>query len=63
MQKGCACKFLYGPETTEEDKAKISKSLESKTELKHEVVFYKKDGKFSSNWNFSTEAVVKLQDR
>ncbi|XP_043270708.1 potassium voltage-gated channel subfamily H member 8 isoform X3 [Venturia canescens] len=43
MQKGCACKFLYGPETTEEDKAKISKSLESKTELKHEVVFYKKD--------------------
>lgn len=44
MQKGCACKFLYGPETTEEEKAKIDKSLESKTELKTEVVFYKKIG-------------------
>lgn len=46
MQKGCACKFLYGPETTEEDKTVIWKSLESKTELKLEVVFYKKDGEF-----------------
>ncbi|XP_046467247.1 voltage-gated delayed rectifier potassium channel KCNH8 isoform X2 [Neodiprion pinetum] len=45
MQKGCACKFLYGPDTTEEEKAMIDKSLESKTELKMEVVFYKKTGK------------------
>lgn len=45
MQKGCACKFLYGPETTEDNKTLIWKSLESKTELKLEVVFYKKDGK------------------
>ncbi|XP_058788674.1 potassium voltage-gated channel subfamily H member 8 isoform X2 [Phymastichus coffea] len=44
MQKGCACKFLYGPETKEEEKAMIDKSLESKTELKLEVVFYKKNG-------------------
>ncbi|XP_011498400.1 PREDICTED: potassium voltage-gated channel subfamily H member 8 [Ceratosolen solmsi marchali] len=44
MQKGCACKFLYGPETKEEEKAMIDKSLESKTELKLEVVFYKKSG-------------------
>lgn len=44
MQKGCACKFLYGPETKEEEKAMIDKSLESKTELKMEVVFYKKTG-------------------
>ncbi|XP_015113234.1 potassium voltage-gated channel subfamily H member 8 isoform X1 [Diachasma alloeum] len=44
MQKGCACKFLYGPETTEDNKTLIWKSLESKTELKLEVVFYKKDG-------------------
>ncbi|XP_072743339.1 voltage-gated delayed rectifier potassium channel KCNH8 isoform X2 [Anoplolepis gracilipes] len=44
MQKGCACKFLYGPETKEEEKAMIDKSLESKTELKMEVVFYKKSG-------------------
>lgn len=46
MQKGCACKFLYGPETKEEEKAMIDKSLESKTELKMEVVFYKKNGEF-----------------
>ena len=45
MQKGCACKFLYGPETKEEDRAMIDKSLESKTELKMEVVFYKQNGK------------------
>ncbi|XP_011329421.1 potassium voltage-gated channel subfamily H member 8 isoform X2 [Ooceraea biroi] len=44
MQKGCACKFLYGSETKEEEKAMIDKSLESKTELKMEVVFYKKSG-------------------
>ncbi|XP_043597780.1 potassium voltage-gated channel subfamily H member 8 isoform X1 [Bombus pyrosoma] len=44
MQKGCACKFLYGPETKEEERAMIDKSLESKTELKMEVVFYKKTG-------------------
>ncbi|XP_066586736.1 potassium voltage-gated channel subfamily H member 8 isoform X2 [Prorops nasuta] len=44
MQKGCACKFLYGPETKEEDRAMINKSLESKTELKIEVVFYKRNG-------------------
>ncbi|XP_012142915.1 eag-like K[+] channel isoform X6 [Megachile rotundata] len=43
MQKGCACKFLYGPETKEEERAMIDKSLESKTELKMEVVFYKKN--------------------
>ncbi|XP_048267403.1 potassium voltage-gated channel subfamily H member 8 isoform X3 [Bombus terrestris] len=44
MQRGCACKFLYGPETKEEERAMIDKSLESKTELKMEVVFYKKTG-------------------
>ncbi|XP_014224768.1 potassium voltage-gated channel subfamily H member 8 isoform X2 [Trichogramma pretiosum] len=44
MQKGCACKFLYGPDTLEEDRAMIDKSLESKTELKLEVTFYKKCG-------------------
>ncbi|XP_034945688.1 potassium voltage-gated channel subfamily H member 8 [Chelonus insularis] len=44
MQKSCACKFLYGPETAEEDKALISKSLESKTELKLKVILYKKCG-------------------
>ncbi|XP_076035151.1 eag-like K[+] channel isoform X2 [Oratosquilla oratoria] len=43
MQKGCACKFLYGPETLEEHKMEIEKSLETKSELKIEVKFYKKN--------------------
>ncbi|KAJ8971825.1 hypothetical protein NQ317_002942 [Molorchus minor] len=42
--KGCACKFLYGPETKEEHKAQVDKALESKNELKLEVIFYKKNG-------------------
>lgn len=46
MQKGCACKFLYGPETKDEHKAQIDKALESKNELKLEVIFYKKNGMF-----------------
>lgn len=46
MQKGCACKFLYGPETKDEHKTQIDKALESKNELKLEVIFYKKNGKF-----------------
>ncbi|XP_019756627.2 potassium voltage-gated channel subfamily H member 8 isoform X2 [Dendroctonus ponderosae] len=44
MQKACACKFLFGPETKEEHKTQIDKALESKNELKLEVIFYKKNG-------------------
>jgi len=44
MQKGCACKFLYGAETPEEQKQQIEKSLEFKSELKMEVILYKKNG-------------------
>ncbi|XP_017771321.1 PREDICTED: potassium voltage-gated channel subfamily H member 8 [Nicrophorus vespilloides] len=44
MQKGCACKFLHGPETMDEHKSQIDKALESKNELKLEVIFYKKNG-------------------
>lgn len=47
MQKGCACKFLYGPDTKEEHKTQIDKALESKNELKLEVIFYKKTGKYA----------------
>ena len=52
MQKGCACKFLYGPETDEEHKGQIEKALESKTELKLEVMFYKKNGE---SWPLSLD--------
>ena len=45
MQKGCACKFLYGEETEDDKKAQIDKALQGKMELKMEVKFYKKQGK------------------
>ena len=44
MQKGCACKFLYGPGTDEEKRTEIEKALEAKTELQVEVQFYKTNG-------------------
>ncbi|XP_042221677.1 potassium voltage-gated channel subfamily H member 8-like isoform X2 [Homarus americanus] len=61
MQKGCACKFLYGPETIDEHKAAIEKSLESKTELKVEVMFYKKNG--SSFWCLLDIVPIKNEKR
>lgn len=42
---GCSCHFLYGPDTKEEHKQQIEKSLSNKMELKLEVIFYKKEGK------------------
>ncbi|XP_072944141.1 voltage-gated delayed rectifier potassium channel KCNH8 isoform X1 [Epargyreus clarus] len=44
MQKGCACKFLHGPDTREEHRHEIDIALESKHELKLELIFYKKNG-------------------
>lgn len=45
LYSGCACRFLYGPETKDEHKSQIEKSLDGKLELKLEVIFYKKNGK------------------
>ncbi|CAB3379610.1 Hypothetical predicted protein [Cloeon dipterum] len=45
MQKSCACKFLWGPDTNEEHREAIESSLQDKQELKIEVIFYKKNGK------------------
>ena len=43
MQKGCACKFLYGTETEERGKEDIADALFDKTELKLEIQLYKKE--------------------
>ncbi|XP_072033698.1 voltage-gated delayed rectifier potassium channel KCNH8-like isoform X2 [Amphiura filiformis] len=43
MQKSCACKFLYGPDTTEEKRGEIDDALDIKEEFKCEVIFKKKD--------------------
>ena len=45
MSKSCACKFLYGAETSPEEKEKIEEALDLQTELKTEVLFYRKNGK------------------
>lgn len=45
MQKGCACLFLVGPETQDEHKKAIEHALDTKSELKLEVTFYKSSGK------------------
>ena len=44
MSKCCACKFLCGAETDAEEIRKIEEALESQTELKTEVMFYRKSG-------------------
>ncbi|XP_065145102.1 voltage-gated delayed rectifier potassium channel KCNH8 [Paramisgurnus dabryanus] len=44
MQQSCACKFLYGPETSEHIIRHVDAALEEKSELKEEIMFYKKSG-------------------
>ncbi|XP_066530407.1 potassium voltage-gated channel subfamily H member 8 [Hoplias malabaricus] len=44
MQQSCACKFLYGPETSEQVIMHVDAALEERSELKEEIMFYKKTG-------------------
>ncbi|KAM4698553.1 voltage-gated delayed rectifier potassium channel KCNH8-like [Rhinophrynus dorsalis] len=44
MQKSCACKFLYGLETSEQLKVQIQKALDEKREFKTEIILYRKSG-------------------
>ncbi|OCT61292.1 potassium voltage-gated channel subfamily H member 8 [Xenopus laevis] len=44
MQKSCACKFLYGPDTSELLKVQIQKALDEKREFKTEMILYRKSG-------------------
>ncbi|XP_051992446.1 potassium voltage-gated channel subfamily H member 8-like [Xyrauchen texanus] len=44
MQQSCACKFLYGPETIEHIILHVDSALEERSELKEEIMFYKKSG-------------------
>ena len=50
MQKGCACKFLFGSETEKGQIGEITKALQDKTELKLELQLYKKNGKWFLIW-------------
>ncbi|XP_064841521.1 potassium voltage-gated channel subfamily H member 8-like [Oncorhynchus masou masou] len=42
MQKSCACKFLYGPESSETIILSIDQALDERKEFKGEIMFYKK---------------------
>ncbi|KAJ8354474.1 hypothetical protein SKAU_G00220410 [Synaphobranchus kaupii] len=42
MQKSCACKFLYGMDTSEQMILNIDNALEERKEFKGEITFYKK---------------------
>uniref|UniRef100_A0A8C6TYQ7 Voltage-gated inwardly rectifying potassium channel KCNH3 n=1 Tax=Neogobius melanostomus TaxID=47308 RepID=A0A8C6TYQ7_9GOBI len=46
MQKSCACKFLYGSESSEGIILSIDEALEERKEFKEEIMFYKKTGEF-----------------
>ena len=61
MQKGCACKFLFGPETDEEQKSQIQTALEDKTELQLEISFYKKSRKAPLIFSFRVQTKINVQ--
>uniref|UniRef100_A0A8C2K329 Voltage-gated delayed rectifier potassium channel KCNH4 n=1 Tax=Cyprinus carpio TaxID=7962 RepID=A0A8C2K329_CYPCA len=44
MQQSCACKFLYGPETSEHIILHVDSAFEDRSEFKEEIMFYKKSG-------------------
>lgn len=44
MQQSCACRFLYGPESSEHAIQCVDSALEERTELKEEIMFYTKKG-------------------
>ncbi|XP_060721922.1 potassium voltage-gated channel subfamily H member 8 [Tachysurus vachellii] len=44
MQQSCACRFLYGPESSEHAILCVDSALEERSELKEEIMFYKKKG-------------------
>ena len=50
MAKGSGCKFLYGPETEEEETAKIMSAIKEKRELKTELKLYRKNGELKFSW-------------
>jgi len=44
MSKSCACKFLYGTETNRDEMGKLDNALDTQTEFKTEIIFYRKHG-------------------
>lgn len=44
MRRSCACNFLYGLESNQDDVQSIENALKTQKELKKEILFYKKNG-------------------
>jgi len=44
MQKGSACHFLYGCETSDLLTSQMQKALDERREFKTEIILYKKSG-------------------
>lgn len=59
MQRGCACSFLYGPDTSELVRQQIRKALDEHKEFKAELILYRKSGKALS-WAPSSHAGLSL---
>jgi len=59
MSKSCACKFLYGTETNREEIEKLDNALDSQTEFKTEIIFYRKYGN-RTHWQFLIEPGKKV---
>lgn len=47
MQKSCLCDFLHGPLTNAYAIVQIKEALQGSEEKQVEILYYKKDGKFS----------------
>ena len=45
MRKSCSCNFLWGLDTDREQCQKIRNALQTHSEFKSEILFYKKNGK------------------
>ncbi|CAN0361572.1 unnamed protein product [Lampetra fluviatilis] len=61
MQRGCACRFLHGPQTAEYAAGLIQKGLVEQRETKAEMLFYKKDG--STFWCLLDIVPIKNEKR
>lgn len=59
MQRGCACSFLYGPDTSELVRQQIRKALDEHKEFKAELILYRKSGE-GATWPAGFTSSVSL---
>ena len=62
MGKRCACKFLYGSNTSDMEKDKIKNALDCVEELKTEIVLYKRNSQYLCFFISSTSSLSAIYD-